>query len=95
MNWMAFLNKYKLHGILCDDMGLGKTLQALCILAGDMHVRAQNYKVRNSLLKYGSKKILGKGLTNLIYFDEMFSFLKGNSAYTQSVNTSDNCIFFL
>ncbi|CAG2062550.1 unnamed protein product, partial [Timema podura] len=22
VNWLAFLNKYKLHGILCDDMGL-------------------------------------------------------------------------
>jgi TATA-binding protein-associated factor len=23
VNWLWFLNKYKLHGILCDDMGLG------------------------------------------------------------------------
>src|SRR5581483_6752067 len=28
VNWLAFLNKFKLHGILCDDMGLGKTLQS-------------------------------------------------------------------
>lgn len=35
VNWLWFLNKYKLHGILCDDMGLGKTLQTICILAGD------------------------------------------------------------
>lgn len=35
VNWLSFLNKYKLHGILCDDMGLGKTLQTICILAGD------------------------------------------------------------
>ena len=27
LDWMGFLNKYQLHGILCDDMGLGKTLQ--------------------------------------------------------------------
>lgn len=40
---MAFLNKYKLHGILCDDMGLGKTLQSICILAGDHYLR---YRVR-------------------------------------------------
>lgn len=33
INWLAFLNKYKLHGILCDDMGLGKTLQSICMLA--------------------------------------------------------------
>ncbi|XP_055849413.1 TATA-binding protein-associated factor 172 [Episyrphus balteatus] len=39
VNWLWFLNKYNLHGILCDDMGLGKTLQAICILAGDHHQR--------------------------------------------------------
>ena len=27
IKWLSFLNRYKLHGILCDDMGLGKTLQ--------------------------------------------------------------------
>lgn len=42
VNWLWFLNKYKLHGILADDMGLGKTLQAICILAGDHHERAIN-----------------------------------------------------
>ncbi|KRT80629.1 HEAT domain-containing protein, partial [Oryctes borbonicus] len=45
VNWLAFLNKYKLHGILCDDMGLGKTLQSICILAGDHYHREQNYKL--------------------------------------------------
>lgn len=39
VNWLWFLNKYSLHGILCDDMGLGKTLQTICILAGDHHQR--------------------------------------------------------
>ncbi|KAL7877989.1 hypothetical protein SRHO_G00046320 [Serrasalmus rhombeus] len=43
VNWLAFLNKYKLHGILCDDMGLGKTLQSICILAGDHYLRVQEY----------------------------------------------------
>uniref|UniRef100_A0A4W3KDG6 B-TFIID TATA-box binding protein associated factor 1 n=1 Tax=Callorhinchus milii TaxID=7868 RepID=A0A4W3KDG6_CALMI len=43
VNWLAFLNKYKLHGILCDDMGLGKTLQSICILAGDHYHRTQDY----------------------------------------------------
>ncbi|XP_066534947.1 TATA-binding protein-associated factor 172 isoform X2 [Hoplias malabaricus] len=43
VNWLAFLNKYKLHGILCDDMGLGKTLQSICILAGDHYLRMQEY----------------------------------------------------
>lgn len=35
LNWLSFLNRYRLHGVLCDDMGLGKTLQTLCMLATD------------------------------------------------------------
>ena len=35
LDWLAFLNRYELHGALCDDMGLGKTLMTLCIIAGD------------------------------------------------------------
>ncbi|XP_067121938.1 TATA-binding protein-associated factor 172 [Centruroides vittatus] len=48
VNWLAFLNKYKLHGILCDDMGLGKTLQSLCILAGDHYLQEKRYKETKS-----------------------------------------------
>ncbi|XP_031555940.1 TATA-binding protein-associated factor 172-like [Actinia tenebrosa] len=44
VNWLAFLNKYKLHGILCDDMGLGKTLQSICIMAGNHHNQLQKFK---------------------------------------------------
>ncbi|XP_057544192.1 TATA-binding protein-associated factor BTAF1 [Amaranthus tricolor] len=36
VNWLAFLRRFKLHGILCDDMGLGKTLQASAIVASDI-----------------------------------------------------------
>ena len=43
VNWLAFLNRYNLHGILCDDMGLGKTLQTICIVASDHHLRADEY----------------------------------------------------
>ncbi|KAL7269794.1 TATA-binding protein-associated factor mot1 [Rhizina undulata] len=43
VNWLAFLNKYHLHGILCDDMGLGKTLQTICIIASDHHLRAEEF----------------------------------------------------
>jgi len=43
VNWLAFLNRYNLHGVLCDDMGLGKTLQTLCIVASDHHIRAEEY----------------------------------------------------
>ncbi|KAI9785144.1 MAG: TATA-binding protein-associated factor mot1 [Geoglossum umbratile] len=44
VNWLAFLNRYHLHGILCDDMGLGKTLQTLCIVASDHHMRAEEFE---------------------------------------------------
>lgn len=48
INWLAFLNKYHLHGILCDDMGLGKTLQTICIMASDQYLRAEDYKKTKS-----------------------------------------------
>lgn len=48
VNWLAFLNKYHLHGILCDDMGLGKTLQTICIVSSDHHMRAEKYKETQS-----------------------------------------------
>ncbi|KAF9068722.1 SNF2 superfamily chromatin remodeling protein [Rhodocollybia butyracea] len=48
VNWLAFLAKYQLHGILCDDMGLGKTLQSICILASKHFERAQRLKETES-----------------------------------------------
>src|SRR5690606_3851712 len=41
INWLAFLNTYRLHGILCDEMGLGKTLMSICIMAADHHDRLE------------------------------------------------------
>ncbi|KAI9750007.1 MAG: TATA-binding protein-associated factor mot1, partial [Chaenotheca gracillima] len=49
VNWLAFLNRYHLHGILCDDMGLGKTLQTLCIVASDHHLRAEEFSKSQSV----------------------------------------------
>lgn len=43
LNWLAFLQKYKLHGILCDDMGLGKTLQTLCIIVSSNYTRKTRF----------------------------------------------------
>ena len=42
VKWLSFLNRYRLHGILCDDMGLGKTLQTICMLATDHYQRVQS-----------------------------------------------------
>eukprot|EP00041_Stephanoeca_diplocostata_P038978 m.1575863 g.1575863 ORF g.1575863 m.1575863 type:complete len:1877 (-) comp25308_c0_seq54:5766-11396(-) len=44
LNWMHFLNKYQLHGVLCDDMGLGKTLQSICIIVGSHLDRAAKHR---------------------------------------------------
>ncbi|EKX53183.1 hypothetical protein GUITHDRAFT_46535, partial [Guillardia theta CCMP2712] len=44
VNWLGFLLKYQLHGILCDDMGLGKTLQTIAAIACDTHLRRERYK---------------------------------------------------
>ncbi|KAK5652542.1 hypothetical protein OQA88_10448 [Cercophora sp. LCS_1] len=49
VNWLNFLNKYHLHGILCDDMGLGKTLQTICIVASDHHNRAEEFAKTGAL----------------------------------------------
>ncbi|XP_023219051.1 TATA-binding protein-associated factor 172-like, partial [Centruroides sculpturatus] len=58
VNWLAFLNKYKLHGILCDDMGLGKTLQSLCILAGDHYLQEKRYKVNRFEIQFLLENLL-------------------------------------
>ncbi|XP_043695072.1 TATA-binding protein-associated factor BTAF1-like isoform X1 [Telopea speciosissima] len=52
INWLAFLRRFKLHGILCDDMGLGKTLQASAIIASDIaeHRASKNGKDPLSLI---------------------------------------------
>uniref|UniRef100_F6SWL4 TATA-binding protein-associated factor 172 n=1 Tax=Ciona intestinalis TaxID=7719 RepID=F6SWL4_CIOIN len=55
VKWLAFLNRYKLHGVLCDDMGLGKTLQTICILASD-HFYQANKKQENE--KFHSGKLI-------------------------------------
>lgn len=46
INWLAFLRRFKLHGILCDDMGLGKTLQASAIVASDIAEHRSLYKTK-------------------------------------------------
>ncbi|GAB5357459.1 hypothetical protein AAMO2058_000376400 [Amorphochlora amoebiformis] len=33
VDWLHFLYKFNLNGLLCDDMGLGKTLQSICMVA--------------------------------------------------------------
>jgi len=49
VNWLAFLHKFNLHGVLCDDMGLGKTLQTLCVIASDTHTRRERFTKLDSM----------------------------------------------
>ena len=62
VNWLAFLNRYKLHGILCDEMGLGKTLMSICILASHHH---QMKNKEGSKSREGNKSKEGNGSKNL------------------------------
>lgn len=43
INWLAFLKRFGLHGILADDMGLGKTLQSTSIIAAATIERRKRY----------------------------------------------------
>lgn len=47
VNWLCFLKRAELGGILADDMGLGKTIQALCVLHGRTLVVAPTSVLHN------------------------------------------------
>lgn len=54
-NWLNFLYKNRLGGILADDMGLGKTLQTITMLAHTYNERediSQNTKQQTSLFDF-------------------------------------------
>lgn len=42
INWMGFLCKYGMNGVLADDMGLGKTFQCLCIVSNAHNMENNN-----------------------------------------------------
>lgn len=42
-NWLAFLHRFGLNGILADDMGLGKTLQTLAVLQRAREMTSSKY----------------------------------------------------
>ncbi|XP_017083593.2 TATA-binding protein-associated factor 172 [Drosophila eugracilis] len=101
INWLWFLNKYNLHGILCDDMGLGKTLQTICILAGDhMHRQSANLSNLPSLVicpptltghwVYEVEKFLDQGsvLRPLHYY----GFPVGREKLRSEIGTSCNLV---
>ncbi|GAA56873.1 TATA-binding protein-associated factor 172 [Clonorchis sinensis] len=53
INWLNFLNRYGLNGILCDDLGLGKTLQTICILAGSHYELYQRLRSASDSVSAG------------------------------------------
>lgn len=77
INWLAFLNRYGLHGVLCDDMGLGKTLQTLCMIASDHYLQRNTHSNLISLIicptsllghwYQEAKRYVGNYLTPKIY----------------------------
>lgn len=42
LNWLAFLNRFNLHGILCDEMGLGKTFMTICMVGSDHFIQKED-----------------------------------------------------
>ena len=42
-NWLAFLHRFGLNGILADDMGLGKTIQTLAMIHRAIELSRANY----------------------------------------------------
>jgi len=50
INWLAFLRRFGLHGVLADDMGLGKTLQATSIVAAATIEAKEKYAASGAAL---------------------------------------------
>lgn len=47
INWLHFLKKTEMGGVLADDMGLGKTVQALCLVESNTLVVAPRSVLKN------------------------------------------------
>ncbi len=44
INWLAFLGRFGLHGVLADDMGLGKTIQSTVIMAAATQAQRASFE---------------------------------------------------
>lgn len=81
LEWLAFLNRYGLHGLLCDDMGLGKTLMTLCIIVGDTLEWSKCGFQKRSLVVapssvtahwfHETKRFFGSSLSNVILYADV------------------------
>ncbi len=71
-NWLAFLHKFGLNGILADDMGLGKTLQTLSVIHHSIELSGSNYP---SLIICPTSVINNWGAEVKKFFQNSFSIL--------------------
>ena len=60
-NWLAFLHRFGLNGILADDMGLGKTLQTLAILQRAKEQAQGRISVADHLPNLGCEQLALRG----------------------------------
>lgn len=68
VNWLQFLKKYQLNGILADDMGLGKTVQTLahlCIEKNNGHRERPNLIIAPTSLMVNWKNETARFAPNL------------------------------
>lgn len=86
VNWLAFLNRFNLHGILCDEMGLGKTLMSICILASD-HTASVSSNSKSSSKQLPSLVICPPTLTGHWVF-EVEKFV--DSQYLRALHYTGN-----
>lgn len=65
VDWLAFLEKQHLHGLLADDMGLGKTVQILALISR-FELQAPVLIVTPTSLLYNWQKEIAKFLPSLL-----------------------------
>lgn len=65
VNWLSFLYKNRLHGILADDMGLGKTVQVIAFISTLARLEKPSLVVLPTTLIFNWKKEFEKFLPSV------------------------------
>jgi SNF2 family DNA or RNA helicase len=71
VNWLQFLRKFQLNGILADDMGLGKTVQTLAHLS----VEKQNNRLTKPCLIIAPTSVVHNWQREILRFSPYFKTL--------------------
>lgn len=86
VNWLSFLNRFSLHGILCDEMGLGKTLMMICVIVSDyLKLKTEYLKSPNAKFPLPTLIVCPSTLTEH-WYQEINKFLSSQSLL--------NCIIY-